>query len=962
MEEHHDTGVVGVTGEAEPLQISDKFSDRSKSNTPAKRSESKKSVQLDVAPPTGLFPELMLPGVNRRTTMGLALMSLSEENQAEDYEAARRGSPSVSRKPLSSERLKRSEGRLRSSSSRTSTGSGRSVVLDENGRPIIDMLTRQRTIDSARGPAPEGGRFWEGTTPSRSSRKSDRSKDLNPAEASELEKSLSRGDDMYYMGSQGASGKRGRRRRGKFHKKDTLNGKLEEIPGLDLVFGARGTHAHMTGKHKFVSLSDIISFWDHASRPKRRKYLMQFINVHGKNGGTPLEDIYGDGASLILTRVVSWMQLTYRTRSSLTLQLKTLDVFFSSSSGPRFIREFVVAGGILTVLDVIDHPKTLTSDQELCLRVVERVSSCGRVFKELICEHHGVKIIVNYLMKCTERNVLHWSQRVLESLGVGNPRYASRLHEALFVTFVETSTTSCKIVAARALSSLLSRKDYTNDEEPYKPDIRYVRSSIQLFEVDDLQVHHEAYRLVGLLCSEHGLMQETLESLEEILRADEDTSVGLQKREAHIEASDFASLGRVSDLDLPVNSVQGCAMKMLLKLAESSHLFASRIASRGSFVPSLVKCLCNVNNFELQQLASHVLFFLNETVPVAIPSIRHYLGPVVYRRFIAQPEAIHRTLSETDVELALQKVNGSLSVGIAMKEIVRKESEETSEGDLELGKMFDLDSVESSEKNNASEPSLYRESTAAVNLYEQLTYDGLQIAEKAKESVAFSAEERKKRLADAPLHLPYSFLPPECSNLLFNERANKNGVRNIESSSEVFLQSQYRKTYGENSASAAYEDLYGQDMILPDSQPSVERLDEENVESDSDGTEELDVDLGSPSHVDDKLKRMQAGFAIRDLKRQSGLETELNEDERKAKLVNLLAGREVVQQKSSGRGNILDLAMEVQSTGKEINPENWRSVKNARRQKNKKPPKRRGRRGRRRGDGQGGGPSRSRKK
>merc|ERR1711998_458330 len=122
--------------------------------------------------------------------------------------------------------------------------------------------------------------------------------------------------------------------------------------------------------------------WDKGSKHVRVQMLKAFLARNRHKTGPQLEKEFGNGASLFLTRISSWLRLNYLLGFAVGLQLEAVGVFVSASSGNRYLTEFLEVGGIITVLEI--------------LQVAERH------YKELICEHSGVKVAVQGLSKSND--------------------------------------------------------------------------------------------------------------------------------------------------------------------------------------------------------------------------------------------------------------------------------------------------------------------------------------------------------------------------------------------------------------------------------------------------------------------------------------------------------------------------------------------------------------------------------
>lgn len=77
---------------------------------------------------------------------------------------------------------------------------------------------------------------------------------------------------------------------------------------------------------------------------------------------------------------------------SCDLLLKAIAIFLASASGHRFVVEFIEAGGVHTLLDVLETDLSSESDKLAAVKVLAILVRLGRKYKELICADGGLLI------------------------------------------------------------------------------------------------------------------------------------------------------------------------------------------------------------------------------------------------------------------------------------------------------------------------------------------------------------------------------------------------------------------------------------------------------------------------------------------------------------------------------------------------------------------------------------------
>ena len=142
-------------------------------------------------------------------------------------------------------------------------------------------------------------------------------------------------------------------------------------------------------------LAGVLRGWDAGGREARCRMLERFTERH-RAAGARLEFTYGNGASLLLARVVAWMRLSYLQSGATRLQLETLRVFLRSSNGSRYLVEFLEAGGLLTLLQILNaqHRAVDEGVKHAALAVLECVLGAGKVYRDMVCKYRGVEALL----------------------------------------------------------------------------------------------------------------------------------------------------------------------------------------------------------------------------------------------------------------------------------------------------------------------------------------------------------------------------------------------------------------------------------------------------------------------------------------------------------------------------------------------------------------------------------------
>ncbi|KAK3275545.1 hypothetical protein CYMTET_16328 [Cymbomonas tetramitiformis] len=190
-----------------------------------------------------------------------------------------------------------------------------------------------------------------------------------------------------------------------------------------------------------------LKVWDKGSRSSRLKMLGEFVARARHKTGPQLEMDYGNGASLFLARISAYLRLTYLLGHSTAALLDAISIFVSASSGNRFLTQFIEVGGVVTVLDVLTIPRLPVEDKKKALHLLCHVANAGRHYKEQICEHGGIDVVLGFLSSTTDDKAHSICQRLLSDLGRGNPRHGTIILEEVIPVLNCDVPGACRVSA-----------------------------------------------------------------------------------------------------------------------------------------------------------------------------------------------------------------------------------------------------------------------------------------------------------------------------------------------------------------------------------------------------------------------------------------------------------------------------------------------------------------------------------
>ena len=113
----------------------------------------------------------------------------------------------------------------------------------------------------------------------------------------------------------------------------------------------------------------------------RRQILSDFIELHTTITEPELESEFAQSASLFFTRIsksllkiikrvsifehlASWLRISYLFGTCLNEQLRALRVFLQSSTGNKYLGEFLDVGGLFTLLEILNVAQIRDEDKQ----------------------------------------------------------------------------------------------------------------------------------------------------------------------------------------------------------------------------------------------------------------------------------------------------------------------------------------------------------------------------------------------------------------------------------------------------------------------------------------------------------------------------------------------------------------------------------------------------------------------
>lgn len=335
--------------------------------------------------------------------------------------------------------------------------------------------------------------------------------------------------------------------------------------------------------------------WDKGSKHVRVQMLKAFLARNTHKTGPQLEKEFGNGASLFLTRVSSWLRLNYLLGFAVGLQLEVIAVFAAASSGHRFLTEFLEVGGIITVLEILQVEERIKDEDKLkALSLLLAIAGAGRHYKELICEHSGVKVAVDCLIRSQDEAFQEEARILLLNLGRGNPRFQVHVAE-MVLSLLSSGNGGAQRMGAQCTRTFMLT---------LPPGFEYVAACIPMLRSGDLQVQYEAAELLNALAKYSYLHDVLVKQLIGVLALPIPADLLAQAQQEAKAITEGIPIEGESEARVLLRQ-HGSVCKALGALALGESGMCPLVVSHGS-VAYIARCL-TLGDYECIQYASSAL-------------------------------------------------------------------------------------------------------------------------------------------------------------------------------------------------------------------------------------------------------------------------------------------------------------------------------------------------------------------
>lgn len=362
----------------------------------------------------------------------------------------------------------------------------------------------------------------------------------------------------------------------------------------------------------------------------------------------------------MLYELASWLRISYLFGTCLNEQLRALRVFLQSSTGNKYLGEFLDVGGLFTLLEILNVKQIKDEDKQeavcsfiqskelsrICLYValqlelLRLIADNGRVYKELICQSYGIRAIAECMARANAKeNTQKAAQALLDSLAHGNPTYIQQVYKGLIAILLSTSPKAQELAAA-----LLCK---------LQPQLENVHTSllepvINLLQSFHAEVQYQAIELIKILMS-NKWHDETISNIlaKQLIDCLENTpNVNVSNTPENQELIDSLQGGA-----MPIYVQQAAVCKCIRLLPDQHERFL-----RLQIVHHLLRVMGNEIYPESQRQASLTLHVLVERYPVVYEKVLDALGEELFYTFYRDPDGFYAYMTPVQADVCRSNI------------------------------------------------------------------------------------------------------------------------------------------------------------------------------------------------------------------------------------------------------------------------------------------------------------------
>eukprot|EP00730_Choanoeca_flexa_P001543 TRINITY_DN10681_c0_g1_i11.p1 TRINITY_DN10681_c0_g1~~TRINITY_DN10681_c0_g1_i11.p1 ORF type:complete len:423 (+),score=76.06 TRINITY_DN10681_c0_g1_i11:60-1328(+) len=306
-----------------------------------------------------------------------------------------------------------------------------------------------------------------------------------------------------------------------------------------------------TASKSLPPVQQILKQWDTGKRLRREQILKAVIANGHVRTKEEIENLFEGAASLLLSRFVAWLHLSYAKKQSIALLLEAIAVLIRPMGSNSLRLELIEAGGVGTLTDLLCLDAAPTHACTAAIHLLGNILKGGKEYCSILLDLDVFDAIIHALELQNDQAFHEAACELLMALHQ-DPAAALELYQHLLTLASMTASSRFLISIGNLLNRLV--------KEGIPADLATIHAGLQLLGSSEISVALEGERLLLQAAEQPKLKQAVQSSLMTALRSAKETA----KR--HEEANVLQCLAALRTSASPSSEMEGKQLQELLNL------------------------------------------------------------------------------------------------------------------------------------------------------------------------------------------------------------------------------------------------------------------------------------------------------------------------------------------------------------------------------------------------------------
>eukprot|EP00730_Choanoeca_flexa_P001545 TRINITY_DN10681_c0_g1_i12.p1 TRINITY_DN10681_c0_g1~~TRINITY_DN10681_c0_g1_i12.p1 ORF type:complete len:317 (+),score=49.45 TRINITY_DN10681_c0_g1_i12:60-1010(+) len=269
-----------------------------------------------------------------------------------------------------------------------------------------------------------------------------------------------------------------------------------------------------TASKSLPPVQQILKQWDTGKRLRREQILKAVIANGHVRTKEEIENLFEGAASLLLSRFVAWLHLSYAKKQSIALLLEAIAVLIRPMGSNSLRLELIEAGGVGTLTDLLCLDAAPTHACTAAIHLLGNILKGGKEYCSILLDLDVFDAIIHALELQNDQAFHEAACELLMALHQ-DPAAALELYQHLLTLASMTASSRFLISIGNLLNRLV--------KEGIPADLATIHAGLQLLGSSEISVALEGERLLLQAAEQPKLKQAVQSSLMTALRSAKET-------------------------------------------------------------------------------------------------------------------------------------------------------------------------------------------------------------------------------------------------------------------------------------------------------------------------------------------------------------------------------------------------------------------------------------------------------